>query len=218
MITNTRLRQLILIGIPLTFAILLLFHPLALGHALGEESIYEALRDHVSRWQVVHVLQLFFIGLMGAAVYVLTSGLEGRVVTVSRLAAGAFVLFYGAWEVATGIGTGVLVSYANSLPAAEQAVAEDIVQAYFDNPLVGNRSLFSVLGMLSWFIALGAAAISFLRAGVPRSVPVLLALSGLAFGLGHPPPLGPLGLAFFVAAVWRLEQGRSAHVATRQVE
>jgi hypothetical protein len=217
MIASTRLRQLTLMGIPFAFAILLLFHPLALGHALGEESIYEALRNHVLRWQVVHVLQLLFIGLMGVAIYVLTSTMEGSATTVSRLAAVSFVLFYGAWEAATGIGTGVLVSYANSLPAAEQAVANDIVQAYFDNPLIGNRSLLSVLGMLSWFAALGAAAISFLLAGAPRSVPVLLALSGLAFGLGHPPPLGPLGLVFFIAATWRLERGPS-HVSAQQVE
>lgn len=206
---SNRLRRLLLVGAPLAFALLLMFHPLALGHALGDETLYEALEDHASRWLVVHIAQLFFIGLLGTTVYVLLGGLRGMAANISRIALGPFVLFYGAWETATGIGTGILVDYANGLPAAQRAIADDMVQAYFDNPIIGNTSLLSWLGMLSWFVALGAAALAFRQAGAPRSVPVLLALSGLLFGLGHPPPLGPLGLVVFIVAVLRLERSRS---------
>lgn len=203
------LRRLLLVGAPLAFAFLLLFHPLALGHALGDESLYEALGEHASRWLVVHVAQLFFIGLLGGAVYVLVSGLPGRAAAVSRLALGPFVLFYGAWESATGIGTGILIDHADTLPIAEQAIADDMIQAYFDNSLIGNFSLLSGLGILSWLVALGAAALAFYQVGAPRSGVVLLALAGLFFGLGHPPPWGPLGLAFFIGAVVVLERSRS---------
>jgi hypothetical protein len=72
----TRLRRLFILEAPLPYTVLLLFHPLALGHALGNESIYEALSDHAFRWLAVHVAQLFFIGLMPAAVYLLVAALR----------------------------------------------------------------------------------------------------------------------------------------------
>src|SRR5262245_35895921 len=59
----SRQRFAFLIGVPVAWAVLLLFHP------LGSGSMYDVLRDEVTRWQVVHVGTLLFIGLMGLAVY-----------------------------------------------------------------------------------------------------------------------------------------------------
>lgn len=212
MTLSTGLRRLLLIGVPLAFAILLLFHPLG-----DEEAVYESLRDHVTRWQIVHVAQLFFIGLIAIAVGLLTQGLEGKAARVSRMALGPFVLFYGAFEAVTGIGTGVLVGYANGLPESERAVAASMIQAYWENPLAANISMAMVIGALAWVTALIAAAIAVRRAGASRSVLVLLVLAGLSFGLSHAPPLGPLRLAFFVAAVILLERSELPHSATQRV-
>lgn len=201
------IRWLLLIGVSLAFGALLLFHHVLAG------PIYEELDHQVTTWQVVHVAFLFFIGLMALAVYALVGGLEGKAAAISRAALGPFVLFYGAFEAATGIGTGVLVSYANGLPEVEREVAAGMIEAYFYNPLAGNPSVVSVLGMLAWVTALTSAAVGFWQAGAPRSVPVLLVLAGLLFGYAHVPPLGPLGLALFVVAAVRLEAARRPFLA-----
>ncbi len=59
--------------------------------------VYAALRDDVTTYQVLHVGTLFFIGLIGLALYLLVRDLPGRATRVSRLAVGPFVLLYGAW-------------------------------------------------------------------------------------------------------------------------
>ena len=58
-----------LIGVPLAWAVLLLFHP---G---GEGDIYPALRDDVTRWLVVHVGTMVFIPLLAVAIYLLVQGI-----------------------------------------------------------------------------------------------------------------------------------------------
>ena len=71
-----------LIATPLAWAALLLFHP------LGSGQVYDVLRDQVTRWQIVHIGTLFFIGLMGIAVFLLVRDLPGRAARLSRFAAG----------------------------------------------------------------------------------------------------------------------------------
>jgi hypothetical protein len=99
----SRQRLALLIAVPLAWAVLLLFHP------LGSREMYDELRDEVTRWQVVHVGTLFFVGLMGLAVYLLVRDLPGTAARVSRWAAAVFVLFYGAWEAVAGLAVGALV-------------------------------------------------------------------------------------------------------------
>ena len=62
------------------------------------DDIYGTLQDQVTRWIIVHVGTLLFIGLTGAALYLLVRDLPGAAATLSRVAAGMFVLFYGAGE------------------------------------------------------------------------------------------------------------------------
>jgi hypothetical protein len=82
----SRQRLALLIAVPLAWAVLLLFHP------LGSREMYDELRDEVTRWQVVHVGTLFFVGLMGLAVYLLVRDLPGTAARVSRWASAVFVL------------------------------------------------------------------------------------------------------------------------------
>jgi hypothetical protein len=124
----SRQRLAFLIGVPLAWAVLLLFHP------LGGGEVYDDLRDEVTRWQVVHVGTLFFIGLMGLAVYLLVRDLPGTAARVSRWAAAVFVLFYGAWEAVAGLTVGALVQYTNGLPAAERSIGSDGSRASTTTP------------------------------------------------------------------------------------
>jgi hypothetical protein len=141
--------------------------------------------------------------LLAVAVYLLVDGLEGRLATVCRVALLPFVLFYGAWESYTGIGTGELVRHAHDVPAEDQALAGEMIQSYFESPVAGNISILSGLGGTSWLVSVVAAALAIRKTGAPRSIWILFGLAAVAFFVGHPPPTGPIGLVLFaVAAAW----------------
>ena len=53
-----------------------------------------------------HIIQVPLTGLIALAVCLLTDGLQGRAVMVSRWAIGVFVVFFSAYDAAAGIGTG----------------------------------------------------------------------------------------------------------------
>jgi hypothetical protein len=197
----SRQEILFLVGVPLAWAILLLFHPGGEG-----TEIYQDLHDKVTRWMVVHVGMLLFIPLFAAAVYLLVRGIEGTAAQVSRIGLALFVVFYGAFELLQGVGVGILVNEVNSIPPAER---EDLVQDFAEHPLIGPFGVFNSIGGLGLLVAMIAAGVALRRhAGAPRSVLVLLALSGLLIG-AHPPPYGPTGLAFFVAAVLLFQRSQT---------
>jgi hypothetical protein len=185
-----------LIGVPLLWAILLLFHPGGEG-----DTIYLDVQDNVTRFLVVHVGMMLFIPLMAVVVYLLLRGVEGTAAWVSRIALVPFVVFYSAWEVLQGIGVGILVNELNGLPQAQPALREDLVQDFAEHALIGPFGVFGSIGSMGLIIAAIAAGIALYRqAGAPVSVPILLAISGLLITV-HPPPYGPTGLALFIVAV-----------------
>ena len=196
------LRRLFLVVTPLTLAVVLWFHP------PGVDRVYEGVRDDVSAWLFVHTLFLFFIPLMAAATYLLLSGLQSRAATVSRIALVFFLVFYTAYEVTVGLGTGILVDYANGLPAAEQAAVADAIQHLNRNAILGDPASVSLLlGFFGWVVAMVAAAVTFRRAGAGWTVTLLVGLASL-FAI-HPPPVGPAGLACFAVAAVLIERWRA---------
>ena len=62
-----------LLVVPLAWAVLLMFHP-----APNPDDIYGSLREESTTWLIVHFGTLLFIGLMGAAVFVLVRDLSSR--------------------------------------------------------------------------------------------------------------------------------------------
>jgi hypothetical protein len=185
-----------LIGVPLLWAILLLFHPGGEG-----DQIYLDAQDNVTRFLVVHVGMMLFIPLMAVVIYLLLRGVEGTAAWVSRIALVPFVVFYSAWEVFQGIGVGILVNELKGLPQAEPALREDLVQDFAEHALIGPLGVFGSIGSMGLIVAAIAAGIALYRhAGAPVSVPVLLAISGLLITV-HPPPYGPTGLGLFIVAV-----------------
>ena len=185
-----------LIGVPLLWAILLLFHPGGEG-----DEIYLDVQDNVTRFLVVHIGMVLFIPLMAAVVYLLLRGVEGTAAWVSRIALVPFVVFYSAWEVLQGIGVGILVNELKGLPQTDPALRETLVQDFAEHALIGPFGVFVSIGSMGLIVAAIAAGVALYRqAGAPISVPVLLAISGLLITV-HPPPYGPTGLALFVVAV-----------------
>lgn len=205
---TSALRRIFLVGTPLALAVVLWWHP------PGGDDVFADVRDDVDAWLTVHTVFLLFIPLLGLAGFILLSGLESRAATVSRVALVFFLVFYTAYEVTVGVGTGILVDYANGLPAAEQAAVADAIQDYNRNDLLADPvSVSLVLGFFGWVVAMLAAAVAFRRAGAGWSATLFLA--GAAVFAIHPPPVGPIGLVCFAAAAvlierWRARDARAA--------
>ena len=194
-----------MIGVPLAWAVLLLFHPTGEGEAIT----YADLQDQVTAWLVVHIGMMLFIPLMAGAVYLLLRGIESTAARVSRIALVPFVVVYGAYEVLLGIGAGILVQDVNGLPASDKAAGAALVNEFTDNVLIRGFSVLSTIGALAFITAMIAAGIALRReAAAPLSVPVLLGLSGFLI-TAHPPPYGPTGLVLFIAAALLFARGRA---------
>src|SRR3954463_16806953 len=95
----TRTEAAFLVGVPLAWAVLLLFHP------TGDE-YYAVISDSVTPWLVVHLGTAVFIPLLAAAMVVLLRGIEATAAMVSRVALLVFAIVYAAFEVTVGIGSG----------------------------------------------------------------------------------------------------------------
>ena len=198
---TTILRRVFLVATPLALAVALWWHP------AGGSEIYADVRDDVDAWLFVHVAFLFFTPLLGIAAYLLLRGLDSRAAAVSRVALVFFLVFYTAYEVTVGIGTAILVDYANGLPAAEQAAVAGAIQDYNGNAILADPSISFALGGLGWVVAMLAAAVAFRRAGAGWSLTLLVGFSAL-FAV-HPPPIGPVGLVCFAAAAVLIERARA---------
>jgi hypothetical protein len=187
------LRRVVLLGAPLALALLEIFHPERPSGASGavEQGVW---------FMWFHFIQVPLIGLIALAVYLLTEGLEGRVVSVSRWATGVFAVFFSAYDAAAGIGTGYALRNAQGLSAEGQAAVYEAVK---DMPVLSLIFGLSIVGTLGWVVALIAAAMALRRAGVSRGPFILLILAGVFLLGGHPYPAGTLAFGcFFVAAAW----------------
>jgi hypothetical protein len=203
------LRQIFVVVTPLSLAVVLWFHP------PGGENIYEDVRDDVEAWLFVHTAFLFFIPLMAAVTSLILSGLRSTAATVSRIALVFFLVFYTAYEVTIGLGSGILVDYANGLSPADQAVLADAIQDYNRSALLGDPvSVALLLGFLGWVVALVAAAVALRQGGAGWTVTILVALAAL-FAV-HPPPVGPAALVCFAIAAYLVERRHARDAGARR--
>jgi hypothetical protein len=191
----TRNEAVFVLGVPIAWAILLLFHPGGEG-----DQIYADLDGDGTRMLVVHVGMMVFIPLMAFAIYLLLRGIESTAAHVSRIALIPFVVFYVAWEALQGIANGILVDEVSALPEAERGLGADLIQEFAESPLVRDLGVFAAIGGLALVVAAVAAGIALRDAGAPRWAPAVFGLSGFLI-TAHPPPFGPTGLALFVVAV-----------------
>ena len=181
-------------GVPLAWAVLLLFHP-----DVPPDDVYGGLRDEVTAYIVVHVGTLVFIALLGLVLHMLVKDLPGRAARIARVAVIPFVVCYGAWESVIGLAVGALAQHANDSPASDRPAMADAMQSLGDNAIVGETGVLLSVGALSWAVAVIAAAVAFRGVGAPLIACVLLGLSAVV--VSHPPPIGPVGLVFFAGAV-----------------
>jgi hypothetical protein len=103
--------------------------------------------------------------LIALAAYLLIDGVHGAVATISRVALAIFVIFYPAFDVLIGIGTGILVRYAAGFPPSQQAVVEKAIDAFLYSPIA---NLLVLLGSFGWQVGLLTAAIALSHPGKSR--------------------------------------------------
>jgi hypothetical protein len=202
------LRRLVLFGAPLVLAVLMLFHP----------SPYEDLSGQLvpiaNWWLTIHTLQFVLFAFMGASIWMLTDGLRGISVVVSRAAAVVFAIFYDIGDAVAGTSTGILAHRAADLPAEEQAALVRGMEVLFQS---STKNLFFAIGIFAFILALAAAAVALFWADAPRAPLFVLALPVYFIGLDHAFPFGSLAFGtFFIAALW-LELGRSKRVYGKDV-
>jgi hypothetical protein len=173
------------VGVPLAWAVLLLFHP-------SGDSLYDAAAGDTTAWLVVHIGSMFFIPLLAAALFVVLRHYDGTAAVVARIALAVFAVVYLAFENLVGIGAGLLVDQAGA--------SEAVVTAYGDSAVL---MWIETVGSLAWLVAVTAAGVAmFDRAHSARSIAVVLLFVISAPGVVlHVSPVGPIGLALFVAAL-----------------
>jgi hypothetical protein len=199
------LRRLVLLGTPLALAILEIFHP--------KPSDASAAVDQGEWFMWFHIIQVPLIGLIALAVYLLTEGLEGQAVSVSRWAIGVFAVFFSAYDAAAGIGTGYVLNEAQGLTAEEQ---ETVWQLVKDLPELSLPFGLSIVGTGAWVVALIAAAMAIRNAGASRGPFVLMILAGVFLLGGHPFPFGTLAFGCFFLATALLELRSGGQLDSQQ--
>ncbi len=200
----------LVIGIPIAWAALLLFHP-----GGDATQIYSALDGDGTRMLVVHIGTMVFIPLFALAILLLLKGIESTAARVSRLALIVFVVFYLAWEVLQGIANGILVDQVSALARADRGLGADLIQQFAESPLVRDLGILALIGSIALVVAAVAAGIALRDEGAPRWTPWIVGLSGLLI-TAHPPPIGPAGLLLFVLAAILLLRARPPVAATAQ--
>jgi hypothetical protein len=188
------LRRLVLLGTPLALAILEIFHP---KPSTASEAV-----DQGEWFMWFHIIQVPLIGLIALAVYLLTEGLQGQAVSVSRWAIAVFAVFFSAYDAAAGIGTGYVLNEAQGLTAEEQ---ENVWQLVKDLPELSLPFGLSIVGTGAWVVALIAAARALRNAGASKGPYVLLIMAGVFLLGGHPFPFGTLAFGCFFVATALLE-------------
>ncbi len=197
--SNLVLRRFVLLGTPLALAVLMLFHPSPYEDLAGE------LVPIAGWWTAIHTIQFVLFAFMGAAVWMLTDGLRGVSVVVSRVAAVVFAIFYDIGDAVAGISTGILARAAAGLPGGEQAALVGAIEVLFQS---STKNLVFTIGIFAFIMALIMAVVALFWAGAPRVPLFLLALPVYFIGFDHAFPFGSLTFGtFFVAALW-LELGR----------
>jgi hypothetical protein len=141
------IRRIILLGTPLALAILNLFHPSSM-----------AIRANLNWWITLHILNLPLFALAGLAAILLLAGGHSIIATSSRVLLIIFAVVYPAFDALLGIGSGIMVRFATTLPASQQGPILLASSEIFHDPItltigfVGNMAW--LLGILTGVLAL----------------------------------------------------------------
>lgn len=202
------LRRGVLFGVPLLYLVLGVLHPTS-NPELGDET---------GLFIGLHVAQLFLIGGLAYLLWLLVEGLDGRAARVARAALILpFVIAYTALDAVLGLAWGIAAEKANELPVADQAAAGRLIHNLNEPELFGYIGYFGA-GLL--WLAVALTVVTALGKKAPRPALVLMAMGAIVFALGHARPMGPIGMALFLAGIaWfelRPRREEAGHAASPQ--
>jgi len=182
---HTLARRMLVIGVPVAFAVLSVFHPIPDPIA--------GLADEVNWWITQHALQIPMFLLMGCAILALGWASSGRAATVSRVAALVFIAFYPAYDAFAGLGSGYLVRHAEGTDAATQSVVFEATAGIFDSPI--NTGLYAI-GTLAWMVAVVSLGVALRRGPGGLAVTILFIASALTL-IDHGGVFGAVSFGLF---------------------
>jgi hypothetical protein len=201
------LRRAVLFGVPFLYLVLGLLHPTTNPEPGDKTGLFIGL----------HVAQLFLIGGLASTLWLLVEGLEDRAATVARALILPFVIAYTALDSVLGLAWGIAAEKANELPAPDQAAAGRLIDALLEPEPLGYALYFGA-GLL--WLAVALTVVTALARTAPRPALVLMAMGAIVFALGHARPVGPIGMALFLAGIaWfelRPRREDARHVASPQ--
>lgn len=181
-------RRTVLFGVPFLYLVLGLLHPTSNPEVGDETGLFI--------W--LHVAQLFLIGGLAYMAWLLVEGLGGRAAAVARALILPFVILYTALDAVLGIAWGIVARKANELPVADQPAAGRLIDALLEPEPLGYVLYFGA-GLL--WLAVALAVVTALGKRAPRPALVLMAIGAIVFALGHARPVGPIGMALFLAGI-----------------
>jgi hypothetical protein len=185
------LRTVVRLGAPLATALLLALHPWPYEDLGGE------LLPIAGWWTTLHVIGFVLVPLAGAALWLLTDGVGGTAVGVSRSAALIFAVFYTMGDAIAGIAAGLLAQQAAVDPQSYLAATRLLV--------VDGIAKYVAFGIaaVAWVVGITSAMVALARAGAPRAS-LLPFFPAAGFGVfDHAIPFGVLAFgSFFAGAAW----------------
>jgi hypothetical protein len=200
------MRRAVLFGVPLLYVVLGLLH--TDNPEVGDET-------GLFIW--LHIAQLFLIGGLAYMLWLLVEGIDGRAARVARALILPFVILYTALDAVLGIAWGIVAEKANELPVADQHAAGRLMDALLEPEPLGYILYFGA-GLL--WLAVALTVVTALGGRAPRPALALMAIGATVFALGHAKPVGPIGMALFLAGVAWLElrprQEEAGHAASLQ--
>ena len=185
-------RRVVLFGVPFLYIVLGLLHPA--NPELGDET---------ALFIALHYAQLFLIGGLAYVFWLLVDGLDWRAARVARALILPFVIVYTAVDAVLGIAWGIVVEKANELPIGDQAAADRLIDKLLVDPEPVGLIFYFGAGLLCLAVVL--AVVAALGSAAPWPVRILMTVGALVFVLGHARPMGPIGMALFLAGILWLE-------------
>jgi hypothetical protein len=196
--SSSILKRLVLLGTPLAFAVVTVFHPMA---SPDEPDLA------VGRWLAVHILQVPLTILLAYCVWLLLDGIRNTAATTARVALPVFVVCFAAYDAVAGLATGWLARAATEQAGADQAATLRAIDEVFNNNwLAGNFSVLGSVSAVAWATVAVAGAFALRRAGADGLTVGLMAAS-LIF-VNHPMPTGTLGMLALFGAAFRWDRRR----------
>ena len=170
------------------------------------------------RWLMLHLVGLGLFPLLGLVTWWMLPP-RGTASQVSRAALAAYIVLYPAFDALVGIGSGILVRYRDTLPTADQAVLNPVIEGLL-YPSLDVAYVAYLLGPIAstlWGIGAIAAAVAVWRE-LGRRVRPPLAVAGLTLGFDHSMPFGAVAGIMLGLPLWQFLTREQRHPAPSLTE